>query len=214
MSDKKLKKITYFIVVSLLLLGFAPDVSKAFNLDDLMAEYEETYYYDSGDDQGDADIINNIKTSATSGGNGSPNAAIQEGASRAEIKVKTEINGVTVTDINLKKSAEANIDLKIENRLEADDGQAGIETVSEVNSETERETEVIDLGKAANSEIVSSPALSVNGNKPEESAASGLCSLEKNDCQAADNKTEGGFVAAWRNFFGALRDGILKIFNF
>ena len=39
MSDKKLKKITYFIVVSLLLLGFAPDVSKAFNLDDLMAEY-------------------------------------------------------------------------------------------------------------------------------------------------------------------------------
>ena len=223
MSVENFKKINYIIIVSLL---FLPAGTRAFNLDDLMAEFDEVYYYD---DSGSVEITNNIKSSASSGGNTSENGAVIEGKTFREIEMETEINGMRVTDIKIEKETENGVLLKIENRVNADSDKAGVETEVEINGEIKHENRTVDLNpkNSADNMEIAAPRIEKTAEEPveaalgepEESAEGGLCSFEESDCAedagngAEDDRPDDnrGIAAVWSGFIGAIKAGILKI---
>ncbi|OGF27560.1 hypothetical protein A2303_02730 [Candidatus Falkowbacteria bacterium RIFOXYB2_FULL_47_14] len=227
MFIKYFKKINYIIIASLLLL---PAGTRAFSLDDLMAEYDEVYYYD---DSGSVEITNDIKTSASSGGNTAKNGAVIEGKTRSEIEIETEINGTRVMDIKTEKETENGVLLKIENQVNVDSDKAETETEVEINGEIKKENRTVDLNpkNPADDTEIAAPQVEITTDEPveaaldvlwdesEESAEGGLCSFEESDCAegagsgAEDDRPDdnGGIAAVWSGFIGAIKAGILKI---
>lgn len=65
-----------------------------------------------------AEIINNISTSASSGGNSAGAGEVIEGKSRVKVKIYTEIDGEVVTDFEEIKTASDGEEIKIEKHAE------------------------------------------------------------------------------------------------
>ncbi|MFH0892726.1 MAG: hypothetical protein V1867_08220 [Candidatus Falkowbacteria bacterium] len=214
MSVKYFKKINYIIIASML---FLPAGTRAFNLDDLLAEYDEVYYYD---DSGGAKITNNIKSSASSGGNTAKNGAVVEGKTRGEIEIETEINGTKVTDVKIEKETEDSVQLKIENRVNADSDKAEAEISDTPPASASLQHPPLIRGGTGRG--IAEPVLGELWEEPEEPAGNGLCALEESDCAddagnaAEDDRSDDnrGIAAVWSGFIGAIKAGILKILGF
>ncbi len=95
------------------------------------------------------EIVNNISTSASTGGNSAGGGSVVEGESRAEVKIYTKVDGEVLTDIEETKIAPKGEDAVIKQKVEVNvsDVLTSVEEKVETEPENKRGVVIAFLGK-------------------------------------------------------------------
>jgi hypothetical protein len=97
--------------------------------------------------ENNTEVNSNINVEANTGGNTAESGEMVKGEAEAGIKIKTEINGETVTDIDITETGDDEAKIEVKNTVTADNDTAKSETVTKVNDEVKRETAEVDLNE-------------------------------------------------------------------
>ena len=122
---------------------FLPFRAEGYTFDDFIAGFEEEFDYDHGG-RDEAIIINDIQTSANTGGNTAESGETIEGEGQADVIIRTIINGEVVEDIDISTSTGSSIDIEVTSRNEIIDGEIKTENKVEVGQKDKDESEPLN----------------------------------------------------------------------
>jgi len=177
-------------------------------------------------------IENDIKVEADTGGN--TGNTVQGGQNKAQVDIQTKINGKTVEDTSLSKQDQngEKIEISVESKHQAEDGQVKSETAQRINGQEQKTTsQIVPLSEANAPEATNGTgpkgsASQIGGVKPlsgndkesksvdtTNTRSNTLDTIQAESSAGPDNNQTGGLLAFLTSLWEFIRASTDKLFS-